>query len=84
MLLYTKGGIEMDDPTQERSFSCVKCNGTEYETGEIRTTGSGFSRFLDLQNQKFGFVACANCGYVEFYRMSGKGGLGTFFDILTS
>ncbi|CAI8410932.1 MAG: Uncharacterised protein [Acidimicrobiales bacterium AG-410-I20] len=73
----------MDDPTQEKSFSCPKCHGNEYEAGQIRTTGSGLSRFLDLQNQKFGFVACTNCGYTEFYRMDGKGGLGTFFDVLT-
>ena len=74
----------MDDPTQERSFSCVKCNGTEYETGEIRTTGSGISRYLNLQNQKFGVITCSNCGYSEMYRLDGKGGWGTIFDILTN
>ena len=65
-------------------FSCTKCGCTNCEKGEIRTTGSGISRFLNLQNQKFGFMACEACGYAEFYRMDGKGGLGTVFDILTN
>ena len=38
----------MDDPTGEQTFSCVKCNGTDHETGEIRTTGAGFSRYMNL------------------------------------
>ena len=66
------------------NYECPKCKHREAETGEIRTTGSGFSRFLNLQNQKFSYLACSNCGYTEFYRMDGKGGLGTVFDVLTN
>ncbi len=66
------------------SFSCTKCRGTTCETGEIRTTGSGMSRFLNLQNQKFGFMACKACGYAEFYRLDGRGGLATVLDILSN
>ena len=29
-------------------------------------------------------MACEACGYAEFYRMDGKGGLGTVFDVLTN
>ncbi|GIT00946.1 MAG: hypothetical protein CM1200mP26_26580 [Acidimicrobiales bacterium] len=29
-------------------------------------------------------MACEACGYAEFYRMDGKGGLGTVFDILSN
>ena len=65
-------------------FSCTKCGCTNCEKGEIRTTGSGISRFLNLQNQKFGFMACEACGYDELYRMDGRGGLGTVFDILSN
>ena len=58
--------------------------GTTCETGEVRTTGLGFSRLLNRLNQKFGFMACEACGYAEFYRMDGKGDLGTVFDILSN
>lgn len=65
-------------------YSCGKCGSTTCETGEIRTTGSGVSRFLNLQNQKFKFQACGACGYTEFYRMDGRGGMGTVLDVLTN
>ena len=63
-------------------FSCAKCGCTNCETGEIRTTGSGFSRFLNLQNQKFGYLTCSNCAYTEFYRMHGGGKGMAFLDII--
>jgi len=68
----------------EQNYACAKCGSTKCETGAIRTTGSGLSRFLNLQNHKFGFMACEACGYTEFYRMDGRGGLGTVFDILSN
>ena len=68
---------------EQRQFSSIKCSGTEYTGGEIRTTGSGVSRFLNLQNQKFSSVSCSNCGYTEFYRMAG-GRAGNILDILTN
>ncbi len=67
----------------KRSFECSKCGGSEYSSGEIRTTGSGVSRFLNLQNQKFTVVSCSGCGYSELYRMDGSG-VGNIFDILTN
>tara|TARA_B100000953_G_C17853642_1_gene369182 strand:+ start:145 stop:402 length:258 start_codon:yes stop_codon:yes gene_type:complete len=60
---------------------------TNYEKGEIRTIGSDISRFLNLQNQKLSCMACERCeacGYAEFYRMDGKGGLDMVVDILSN
>ncbi|HAQ22121.1 MAG TPA: GTP-binding protein [Acidimicrobiaceae bacterium] len=74
----------MDDHTSERVFACAKCGHKSCESGEIRTTGSGVSRFMNLQNHKFGYLACEACGYTEFYRMDGSGKLGTIFDVLTN
>ena len=68
---------------EQHKFSCIKCSGTEYTGGEIRATGSGVSRFLNLQNQKFACVSCSNCGYTEFYRMA-SGRAGNILDILTN
>lgn len=65
----------------QRSFVCPKCNGTQYETDEIRTTGGGFSRFFDVQNRKFAVVSCRNCGYSELYKGSSSG-LGNVADFL--
>ena len=50
-----------------------KCSNNSYETGEIRTTGSGLSRFLNLQNQKFAHITCDTCGYTEFFKRRSRG-----------
>ena len=65
------------------NYECPKCKHREAETGEIRTTGDGASRYMNLQNQKFGYVACGNCGFCEFYRNNAKDkGWKTFLDVL--
>ncbi|MQF48796.1 GTP-binding protein [SAR202 cluster bacterium AC-647-N09_OGT_505m] len=63
----------------KQSYSCIKCEGTEYRTGELRTTGSGITRFLNIQSQKYATVACAGCGYTELYRLDGSG-IGNILD----
>ena len=68
----------------KQQYTCVKCENTEYATGQIRTTGSGLSRFLNLQNQEFTTVSCNNCGYTEVYRMDAGGKIGNIFDILSN
>ena len=63
------------EPETITKFECVKCQNTSYETGTIRTTGGGFSRFFDVQNQQFSHITCDNCGFTEFFkRRSGKMG----------
>jgi hypothetical protein len=64
-------------------FSCGKCGNTEYKSGQIRTTGSGLSRFLNVQNQKFETFSCTECGYTELFRADGSG-IGNFFDAFTN
>ncbi|MBL4787983.1 MAG: zinc ribbon domain-containing protein [Kordiimonadaceae bacterium] len=50
------------------SYKCVKCGGTSYETDDITTTGSTFSKFFNIQNRKFTAVSCRDCSYTEFYK----------------
>ena len=57
----------------KQAYSCIKCKGAEYRAGELRTTGAGISRFLNIQNQKYASVACKGCGYTELYRLDGSG-----------
>ncbi|MEH7470566.1 zinc ribbon domain-containing protein, partial [Priestia megaterium] len=37
---------------------CVKCGHTEAQTKEIATTGTGLSRYLDVQHNHFTVVYC--------------------------
>ena len=73
-----KGG-----PMNQQAYSCAKCGGVEYQTGELRTTGSGLSRFFNIQNQKYGTISCKACGYTEMYRRDG-GGMGNVLDFFTN
>ena len=68
----------------KQAYSCIKCKATEYSSGELRTTGSGMSRFLNLQNQKYATVSCGECGYTELYNLGGGGKLGNILDILSN
>ncbi len=49
-------------------FECVKCGSNDYETDEITTTGSTFSKFFNIQNRKYQAITCRNCNFTEFYK----------------
>lgn len=51
-------------------YTCPKCNGKQYEIGEIRTTGSFMMKLLNIQNIKFTTVTCSKCQYTELYKTS--------------
>ncbi|THE11716.1 hypothetical protein E1I69_14005 [Bacillus timonensis] len=46
---------------------CVKCGSTNAGTKDVSMTGSGLTKMLDIQNNRFTVVYCKNCGYSEFY-----------------
>jgi len=68
---------------ESRIYICPKCHGTEYETGEIRTTGGIFSKLFDVQNKKFTAVTCSRCRYTEFYKADSST-LGNILDFITN
>ena len=67
-----------------KTYLCSKCNDNQYSTTQIRTTGSGLSRFLNLQNQKFSAVSCKSCGFTELYKTGRSGLIGDILDIMTN
>lgn len=50
-----------------KDSSCPKCGNTESTNSEVRMTGGGLSRFVDVQNKAFDAISCDECGYTEFY-----------------
>jgi len=58
---------ERNAPSNSMS-GCPKCGNTETEVDDIATTGSGLSKFFDIQNRRFTVVSCTNCGYAELYK----------------
>ncbi len=67
---------------KHRKWSCLRCSGGEYETGEIRVSGGFWSRIFDVQNKKYSAVTCGKCGFTEFYKRD-VSTLGNIFDFFT-
>lgn len=65
------------------NFTCSKCKNTQYETGEIRTTGGFLSKIFDVQNKRFTTVICSRCRYTELYQADSSL-LGDIFDFFTN
>ena len=58
---------------------CPKCGGTETETDEIATSGTGLTKLFDVQNRTFVVVSCGDCGYSELYKGQPSGTAIDFF-----
>jgi len=50
-------------------FSCPKCQGREGIVKRLAMSGTGFSRFFDIQHHEYAFVSCADCGYTQVYNL---------------
>lgn len=66
-----------------KNYNCPKCGNRTAETDQIRTTGSGFTKFFNIQNRRFLAVSCTKCGYTEFYREGKTGAASNILDFIT-
>ena len=55
-----------------------------YNLGEIRVTGSFWSKIFNIQNKRFSSVTCEKCSYTEFYRRQSASTMAIFFDYFTN
>ena len=68
-------------------FVCSHCKSNGAHVERLTMSGTGISRFLDIQPYRYAFVSCNNCGFTEVFNLKmleGKDDLGTFIDILFS
>ena len=69
----------------EQQFQCPKCKNTGAKVDKLAMSGTGLSRFMDVQLNKFAFVSCLNCGFTEVYNLKTlekRDGFGDLIDIL--
>ncbi|MDF2501991.1 MAG: Protein of unknown function nucleic-acid-binding, Zn-ribbon domain protein [Anaerosporomusa subterranea] len=74
----------LDEQIRAR-FVCCKCKSKNARVKRISTTGDGFSRLMNFQNNVFLVVSCCNCGYVELYDpviLENKSDRWAIFDLL--
>ena len=53
--------LKRSSPLQHNNWQCPKCQDSEFEEGQIATTGGGLSKFFNVQNKKFATVTCTRC-----------------------
>ena len=70
------------DSSNQHGYSCGKCDSTNFEEGKISTTGSGLSKFFNMQNNRFVTISCTKCGYTELFKGEKSGILANIFDVL--
>jgi len=68
----------------QRTYTCAKCGNRNADTDEIRTTGSGFTKYFNIQNRKFTAVICTRCGFTELYRSGSSSKASNVLDFLTN
>ena len=69
---------------QHENWLCPKCNHKEYEEGEIRVTGSFWTKIFNVQNKKYGSVSCSKYSYIEFYKDQPSSRLANLFDLFST
>ena len=53
----------------ESRFICAKCRSSGAEVKTLAMTGSGISRLMNIQHNRYIFASCNNCGYTEAYNL---------------
>ncbi|MBN2554818.1 MAG: hypothetical protein JXA97_02670 [Anaerolineales bacterium] len=67
------------------AFQCPKCQHHGARVEKLAMSGTGLSRFMEIQAHRYAFVSCTNCGYTEVYdlkTLKGSDNLGTLLEIL--
>ncbi|MBP97373.1 GTP-binding protein [Candidatus Poribacteria bacterium] len=53
---------------ESKKWECPKCQNSTCQTDEIAATGTGLTKFMNMQNRKFVAITCDRCKYTEFYK----------------
>jgi len=53
----------------ESRFVCAKCRSTGAEVKSLAMSGTGLSKLLDIQHNRYVFASCQNCGFTEVYNL---------------
>jgi predicted nucleic-acid-binding Zn-ribbon protein len=76
--------MTIDDQLAQR-FSCPKCRRSGGEVKRFAATGTGLTKLMDIQHNKYIAVSCRYCGFTELYNpdmLEGKSHLGDILDLI--
>mgnify|MGYP003324862258 CR=1 FL=1 len=67
------------------TYACAKCGNSSYEEGSIRVTGGSIlTKLFNVQNRRFTYVSCEQCGYTEFYKGQNSGVASNLIDFISN
>ena len=52
-----------------QEFVCARCGHQGGYVEKLSMSGTGISKFLDLESYDYGFISCRGCGYTEVYNL---------------
>jgi len=67
------------------SFVCPRCEHQGAHVESLAMSGTGITRFMEIQRYRYAFVSCEHCGYTEVYNLrtlEGIDNLGNFLEVL--
>mgnify|MGYP001075054053 CR=1 FL=1 len=67
-----------------KNWSCIKCNNTDYDIGDMRVAGSFWQKIFNVQRTRFSSVTCTKCTYTEFFKVKSGSKLSDIFDFFTT
>ena len=82
------GGSQMKNIEKEieSKFVCAKCRSSGAKVKSLAMTGTGISKLLDIQHNRYIFASCNSCGYTEVYNMDTLSGrkdkVGNVLDVI--
>lgn len=73
------------DQLLANEFKCPKCDNKGARVERLAMSGTGLSRFMEIQAYRFAFASCLNCGFTEVYNLrilEGRDDIGNILEVL--
>jgi predicted nucleic-acid-binding Zn-ribbon protein len=76
--------VFMSSKPDKVKYKCMKCGSERYKVEERALTGTGASRFMNIQRHLYYLVICEQCGFVEMYKKGQASKAAQILDLFTS
>jgi uncharacterized protein len=73
------------DDQLAQAFICPRCHSHGGTVERLAMSGTGISRFLEVQLYRYAFVTCQACGYTEVFNLKvleGRDDVGEVLEVL--
>lgn len=68
----------------KKEFKYIKCGSQKHKVEQRALTGTGASRFMNIQRHHYYFIICEECGFVEMYEKERASKAARLLDFFTN